>query len=133
MLAAYCRLPRFLKGDRGLLLAPDVVPVGMLVDMLPGSAQRGWIDGELSETSEDRTSEGQKRQGGGGGGGVEKGWRKMQHRCWELQGCCCSQLACMCAYYVPMSRDFQTSVELESNPLQRKKAPPTLVPELQHG
>lgn len=39
VLVAYCRLPRFLKGDRGLLLAPDVVPVGTLVDMLPGSAQ----------------------------------------------------------------------------------------------
>lgn len=120
-----------------MLLAPDVVPVGTLVDMLPGSAQRGWIDGELRETSEDGTSEGRRRQGGGGQ--VEEGWRKMQHRCWELQGGCCSQLACMsarervCAHYVPMSRDFQTSVELESNPLQRKKAPPTLVPELQHG
>lgn len=90
VLAAYCRLPRFLKGDRGLPLAPEVVPVGMLVDMLSGSAQRGWIDWELCESSEDGVSEGQRRQGEGG---VEEGRRKMQHRCWELQGGCCSQLA----------------------------------------
>lgn len=35
VLAVYCRLPRFLKGERGLLLAAAVVPGCMLEDMFP--------------------------------------------------------------------------------------------------
>lgn len=38
VLAAYCRLPRFLKGERGLLLVPVAVPWGRLEDMIPGCA-----------------------------------------------------------------------------------------------
>lgn len=67
MLAAYCRLPRFLKGDRGLLLEPDAVPGGMLVDMLPLSAQRGLTEGEPSATDRrrDREDEEEERKRGG--------------------------------------------------------------------
>lgn len=69
MLAAYCRLPRFLKGDRGLLLEPDAVPGGMLVDMLPLSVQRGLTEGEPSATDrrrdrEDEEEEEEKKRGG---------------------------------------------------------------------
>lgn len=38
VLAAYCRLPRFLKGERGLFLAPVAAPGGRLEDML-------WVPG----------------------------------------------------------------------------------------
>lgn len=74
----------------------------------------------------------------------EEEWKRGGERCSTDAGsfgggllqsaCVCACVhACLRARYVPMSRDFQTSVELESIPLQRKKAPPTLVPELQHG
>lgn len=40
----YCRLPRFLKGERGLLLAAAVVPGVMLEDMFPGCAVQPGAD-----------------------------------------------------------------------------------------
>ena len=49
VLAVYCRLPRFLNGDSGLLLAAAAVPAGRLEDMFPGwvrfsSARRAeWV------------------------------------------------------------------------------------------
>lgn len=72
-------------------------------------------------------------------GREEEGRGKMQDRCWELRGGGLLQSACVraCvrlrARYAPMSRDFQTSVELRSIPLQRHEAPPTLVPGLRRG
>lgn len=132
MLAAYCRLPRFLKGDEGLLLAPDVVPVDMLVENVArtGLLRVGWWRAERAFAGWNvRGTERTRRS--------ERGEEKDAAQMWELQGGCCSQLACMRVFlrarYAPMSRDFQASVELESIPLQRKKAPPTLVPELQRG
>lgn len=38
VLVVYCKLPRFLKGARGLFLAAAAVPGGRLVDMVPGRA-----------------------------------------------------------------------------------------------
>lgn len=53
MLAAYCRLPRFLKGDRGLFLAPAAVAGGRLEDMVFSLAVMG--NGEMSESDLWRT------------------------------------------------------------------------------
>lgn len=45
MLAVYCRLPLFLKGDKGLFLAPvppAEFPEVRLEDMFPGLAGSNW-------------------------------------------------------------------------------------------
>lgn len=72
----------------------------------------------------------------------EEEWKRGGERCSIdagsfggalLQSACVHACVCLRVCYVPMSRDFQTSVEPESIPLQRKQAPPTLVPELQRG
>lgn len=58
MLAVYCRLPRFLKGDKGLFLAPvppAEFPEGRLEDMSCGSAWLKLGREELSESELRRT------------------------------------------------------------------------------
>lgn len=69
MLAVYWRLPRFLKGERGLFLAAVAVPGGRVEDMFPGCVvqlgserQRELSESELRRTERRRSTEREERR-----------------------------------------------------------------------
>lgn len=141
VLAVYCRLPLFLKGDKGLFLAPvppAEFPEVRLEDMFPGLAgsnweKKSWVSQSCGWRSGDKrhSERGQERRPGTDRRG------RMEHRCWEFKGVGASQgvRVWVC---VDVSRDFQSgwcSVGLRSIPLHRNSPRPlrkTPVPELQH-
>lgn len=83
VLAVYCRLPLFLKGDKGLFLAPvppAVFPEVRLEDMFPGLAgsnweKKSWVSQSCGWRSADKrhSERGQERRPGTDRRG-EEGW-----------------------------------------------------------